>query len=350
MAFDMADQDSFPSSRALLNSQERAQVDEFFFDRSDLASTTAETYSASWWDFLSWCKSHEREAIPASPSAIAEYLQDRRHFSLSTIRNRLSAISFVHGHLELGDPTSEGQAAEVRKDVTQEKREEETRSPSDQLFSQPYPPSEIISAGLPLLRDYLVHLEEGDAGDIGEEDTEQYERWQSWQGRYEQVRETWLDPLVSEERASEESMTDEQRDLVPDTAFSLSVMRDRAILLLMATAGLTRPEIARIDLMDVIPDDDHLLVGVRRKNGMPDRAIELSASDSIEVCAVRAISAWIVGAGLVGGPLFRAFDAHSNLKSARIGLSSINLLVRDAAQVAGLDPKEWTPSQLQRTP
>ncbi|MCS3679347.1 site-specific recombinase XerD [Salinibacter ruber] len=344
----MAGQDS--SLNSLLTSEERAQVDEFFFDRSDLASTTAETYSASWWDFLTWCKSHGHEAIPANPETIAEYLQDRRHYSLSTIRNRLSAISFVHGHLDLGDPTSEGRAAEVRKSITQEKREEETRSPGEQLGSRPYSPSEIIRGGLPLLRDYLAGLKEGSVEDIGEEDTGRHDRWESWRDRHEQARETWLDPLVSREKASVEAMTSEQRELIPEPAFSLSVMRDRAILLLMATASLSRPEVARIDLVDVIPDDDYLLVGVRRKNGMPDRAIRVSELDSIQVCTVRALSAWIVGAGLAGGPLFRAFDAHGNMKSSRIGLSSINLLVRNAAEVAGLDSKEWTPSQLQHTP
>ncbi len=344
----MADQDS--SLDSLLTSEERTRVDEFFFSRSGLASTTAETYAASWWDYLSWCKSHGREAIPANSETIAEYLQDRRHFSLSTIRNRLSAISFVHGHLELGDPTSEGRAAEVRKSITQEKREEETRSPGEQLGSRPYPPSEIIRGGLPLLRDYLAGLKEGSAEDLGEEGTARYGRWQSWQGRHEQVRETWLDSFISEEKASAEAMTDGQCELVPEPEFSLSVMRDRALLLLMATAGASRPEIARIDFVDVVPDDDCLLIGMRRKNGMPDRTIRLSGSDSVELCPVRAITAWIVGAGLVGGPLFRAFDAHGNMKSARIGLSSINLLVRNAAEVAGLDPEEWTPSQLQHTP
>ena len=344
----MADQDS--SLDSLLTSEERTRVDEFFFDRSGLASTTAETYSASWWDYLSWCKSHGREAIPANSETIAEYLQDRRHFSLSTIRNRLSAISFVHGHLELGDPTSEGRAAEVRKSITQEKREEETRSPGEQLGSRPYSPSEIIRGGLPLLRDYLAGLKEGSAEDLGEEGTARYGRWQSWQDRHKQVQETWLDPLVSRERASVEAMTSEQRELIPQPAFSLSVMRDRAILLLMATAGLSRPETARMDLVDIVPVDDSLLVGVRRKNGMPDRSVRLLESDSTELCPVLAITAWIVGAGLIGGPLFRAFDAHGNMKPSRIGLSSFNLLVRNAAEVAGLNPEEWTPSQLQRTP
>lgn len=346
----MADQDSPPNSSDLLTSEERTRVDEFFFSRSGLASTTAETYAASWWDFLTWCKSHGHEAIPASSGAVAEYLEDRRHYSLSTIRNRLSAISFVHGHLDLGDPTSEGQAAEVRKSITQEKRKEETRSPGEQLGGRPHPPSEIIGGGTSLLEDYLTDLKEGSVEDIGEEDTGRHDRWESWRDRHEQARETWLDPLVSREKASVEAMTSEQGELIPEPAFSLSVMRDRAILLLMATASLSRPEVARIDLVDVIPDDDYLLVGVRRKNGMPDRTIVLSRSEGPETCPVRAITAWIVGAGLVGGPLFRAFDAHSNLKSARIGLSSINLLVRDAVEVAGLDSKEWTPSQLQRTP
>jgi len=344
----MADQAS--SLNSLLASEERAQVDEFFFSRSGLASTTAETYSASCWDFLTWCKSHGHEAIPASPGAVAEYLEDRRHYSLSTIRNRLSAISFAHEHLELGDPTSEGRAAEVRKSITQEKREEEIRSPGEQLGNRPYPPSEIIRGGLPLLRDYLACLNEGSVGDPGEEGTARHERWWSWQGRHEQVRETWLDSFISEEKASAEAMTDGQCKLVPEPEFSLSVMRDRALLLLMAAAGASRPEIARIDLVDVVPDDDCLLIGMRRKNGMPDRTIRLSGSDSVELCPIRAMTAWIVGAGLVGGPLFRAFDAHSNMKSSRISLSSINLLVQNAAELAGFNLDEWTPSRLKRSP
>jgi len=336
--------------KALLTSEERPQVDRFFFKHSDLASTTAETYSASWADFLSWCASHNHESIPASHDTIADYLEDRRHYSLSTIRNRLSAISFVHKHLGLGDPTSGGRAAEVRKGITQEKREEETQSPSEQLAGRAYSPSEIIGGGLSVLKDYLSDLRDGDASGVGAEGSPQRDRWESWRGRHEQARETWLDPLISVDEASPIKMTEGQRKLIPDPAFSLSVMRNRAVLLLMATGGLSRPETARMDLVDIVVEDDRLLAGVRRKNGMPDRALHVRKSEELGMCPVRAICAWIVGAGLVGGPLFRAFDAHGNMKSSRIGLSSINRIVQNAAEVGGLDPEDWTPSRLQSAP
>lgn len=338
------------NSEACLSSEDRDEIDNFFLNRSDLATTTARTYSASWWDFLTWCTSNGREALPTNSAAVADYLDDRRHFSLSTIRNRLSAISFVHGRLGLGDPTNKKDAAKARKTITQEKREEETHSPAERLKDYSYSPSEIINDGLPVLKNYLKNLQEKDANEIAAESTLRYDRWKSWQERREQAQDTWLDPLVSKEKASVDAITTKQRELIPKPEFSLSVMRDRAILLLMTAAGASRPEMARMDLVDVILADGRLLLGVRRKNGMPDRTVEISASNSVQLCPVRAVTAWIVGAGIAGGPLFRSFDAHGNIKPSRIALSPVNLIVRNAAEMASLNPQEWTPSRLQREP
>lgn len=75
-------------------------------------------------------------------------------------------------------------------------------------------------------------------------------------------------------------------------------------------------------------------MGIRKKNGMPDRAPGLREDEDRRLCPARA--------------LFRAFSPHGRLKERRNGASSVNRLVEKAAEQADVDPEKWTPSQLQK--
>ena len=353
----------------LLLSEDRDDLSEFFHDHTELAASTARTYRSSWEDFMAWCRSAGGEPFPAGPETIARYLEARSGLALSTLRNRLSAIRFVHGRFGWEDPTREAPVVQVEKRLSREKgREEERRSPIEDLEAGPYAPSDILRGGADVLEDYLSRVfEPGDPG---------VEEGASRREKRRRALQIWQDPVIGRVDVSPERLSDPQRRLVPEARFDLPVMRNRAVLILMAAGGLSRAEAQRADLLDVFvtretnddvdldeyltagfggegprgaggfPQISVVCVGIRKKSGMPDRVLHLKEADRFRFCGARALTAWIVGAGLTAGALFRAFTSHGHLKDRRIAPSSINLLIQESAEEAGFDPDEWTPSRL----
>jgi site-specific recombinase XerD len=340
---EMSDQDVEERAEALLTG-DTDDVAYFFSHDADLAKSTARSYRASWNDFLSWCKSEEIGPLPADGEAVASYIRARSHLALSTLRTRLSALSFVHRHLDLPDPTKDSPAAEARKEVAEKKQEETHQSPSELEISGSYSPTQIVRGGLGLFREYMEKLMSQSAENI------ETSTLQEWQSRREQVVEMWRDPMIEEVSGSVKRLTPEQKKLILEVQYDLSALRDRAILLLMGCSTTSRVEVVRTDFADLVVNGKSLLVGIRKKNDMPNRKVRLVPSEDLNVCPVRAITAWCVAAGLRGGPLFRSFDSHGNLKESRIAASSVNLLVEKAADDAGLTAEEWMPSRLQEEP
>ena len=344
----------------LLREEGGAALIRFFTDELGLSESTARSYKASWTDFRSWCEAQDRQVIPADPYALARYLEARSDLAIGTLRNRLSAIGAVHRHMGLENPTESDEVDEVAKSITLEKSSGEgDRSPAEKLEAGPYSPSEILKGGPDLLREYLEEV-------FGQEGSAQDEkRAASRSQKRERACSMWRDEVIEKEKASPELMTREQKKLIPDPEFDLQAMRDRACLLLMTEAKATRAEVARLDLIDVLVEESRVdtdleeylseggrstkmevWVGVRQTSGMPDRVLRLPEEEDLRFCPARAITAWVLGAGLSGGALLRPFGSHGRLKDRRIGPSSVNLLVRTAAEAAGLDPEDWTPSRL----
>ena len=57
--------------------------------------------------------------------------------------------------------------------------------------------------------------------------------------------------------------------------------------------------------------------------------------------AVRALQAWKTQAGILEGALFRGIDWHGHLGAARLHKDSVGLIVKRAAEAAGLDPRQY---------
>ncbi len=77
--------------------------------RGAVASTpsvnTRRAYRADWADFVAWCASQRRRALPATPATVAAYVawSGERHRP-STVHRRLAAISFEHAAVGAPSP------------------------------------------------------------------------------------------------------------------------------------------------------------------------------------------------------------------------------------------------------
>ena len=311
-------------------------------DSSTLSESTRQVYRASWRDFVGWCQSESVPALPADPERLAAFLRDRDGLALSTIRSRLSAIRYYHRDAGLDDPTRSMVVQDVWYTMSEEKRSEEGRRSGAETAAggtaPPFPPRQMLENGVGVLPEHFHR-------------TFSEEAHQEAHQKREETRAMWNDRYVSRDEASAERLTADQRALIPDVAYDLPVLRDRALLLLMASGPVLRSEVARLDVPDVFAEgEEGLHVGIRKKNGMPKRLLWVPIAEDLRDCTARAVAAWILTAGLAEGPLFRSFDAHENLKRTRIALSSINYVLEQRAEAAGFDPDDWPTSRLKDQP
>lgn len=113
--------------------------------------------------------------------------------------------------------------------------------------------------------------------------------------------------------------------------------RDAALLTLGFALAARRSELVALDIQDLEDDGDGLLVRIRRsKTDQEGQGAVLYvplAGESLEVCAVRAVRAWLVDLGEgASGPLFCAVRKGGALGS-RLSERAVDLVVRRAGSV-----------------
>lgn len=80
------------------------QAEPYF--RAAQAANTRRAYAADWRHFLEWCRSEERQSLPAGPETLVRYLCGLAGtVKVSTLNRRLAAISQVHQAAGFEAPT-----------------------------------------------------------------------------------------------------------------------------------------------------------------------------------------------------------------------------------------------------
>jgi site-specific recombinase XerD len=136
-------------------------------------------------------------------------------------------------------------------------------------------------------------------------------------------------------------LTEDIRRMVECVPDSLIGTRDRAVVLLGFASALRRSELVGLDVEDVTEATDGLVLRVRRSKtdqqgegreiGIPVGAREMT-------CPVRAIRIWLEQSRIESGALFRSVSRHEHLGTTGLSDRAVALIVKRAAQVAGLDP------------
>ena len=119
----------------------------------------------------------------------------------------------------------------------------------------------------------------------------------------------------------------------------LAGLRDRALLLL-AAAGLDREALLRLDRDGVRLTDAGVELVLPSPAGgdlgeaAPTQAVALRRAAAVLACPVRALDAWIRGAGLRFGPVFCKVDRWSNVEHGRLGAAALRGIWRHRAAPA----------------
>lgn len=309
--------------------------------------TTLQGYRSAWRDLLKWIRAHEPheathserspcdEPLLPPPTLIADYLRDRMDLAWSTLATRRQAIRFVYQELGEEDPFLHSKVDEVWEQIVDEKRQEPAPR-ENRLSSRDHSPADVIENGPSLLRDHLPS-ETQDRDDQNQDD----------QNREDQNRDELK--YLPEETACSDDLSGAVQTLIPEPAFDLSVLRDRAILLLIATTDQPRKSLVGIDLEDIRPpgkEGTPTRILVYDSGGDPVRILRLETQPEIRYCPNRAVAAWILAAGLKSGPLFRPFNPRGGIRGGRIRPQTLNLVTKRWAEEAGFAPSDWSMSKL----
>jgi site-specific recombinase XerD len=129
---------------------------------------------------------------------------------------------------------------------------------------------------------------------------------------------------------------------LPDT---VAGKRDRAVLLAGFAGALRRSELVALEVADLERRDEGYLLRIRRSKGDQEAAgqsVALPFGHDPETCPVKAIEAWLEAAEIAEGPLFRPVNRGDRATERALSPQSVALIVKRAAESAGLDPDRYS--------
>jgi len=140
------------------------------------------------------------------------------------------------------------------------------------------------------------------------------------------------------------AVTRDLRAMVAILPPTLPGTRDRALLLLGFAGAFRRSELVGLDVADVTTTRDGLVIDLRRSKTDQEgegRRIGIPYGSRPATCPVRAVQDWLAASGLRTGPLFRGINRHGQVRATRLSDRAVALVVKRAAEAAGLDPARY---------
>lgn len=140
------------------------------------------------------------------------------------------------------------------------------------------------------------------------------------------------------------AVTEDIRVMVERLPDNLLGQRDRALLLVGFAGAFRRSELVALDMTDVEIRKEGLVVTIRRSKTDQDgagRQVGIPYGSNPTTCPVRALQAWVEASGIMAGPLFRSVNKGGRLQSDRLSDKAVALVVKRAAEAAGLDPVNY---------
>lgn len=134
---------------------------------------------------------------------------------------------------------------------------------------------------------------------------------------------------------------DQLRKMIESLPDGLAGVRDKAIILAGWAGAFRRSELVGLNVSDLRFAPDKMSLRVRRSKTDPEgqgKTKTIPVLDDSQICPVRALRAWLKAASIGEGPLFRAIDRWGHVRQSRLSDKAVALIVKAAAERAGLDP------------
>lgn len=134
------------------------------------------------------------------------------------------------------------------------------------------------------------------------------------------------------------------RRMLGQLALDSRGLRDRALVLLGFAAALRRSELVSLDVDDLTFMREGMTVRVRRSKTDQvgtGRSVAVPLGQG-EFCAVAAVQAWLSGAQLTSGPIFRSVSRAGSVSRERLSDQSVSLIVKALVAAIGLPPGAYS--------
>lgn len=122
---------------------------------------------------------------------------------------------------------------------------------------------------------------------------------------------------------------------IPDTLVGL---RDRALLLIGFAGALRRSELVGIDVADIARCTDGIVLTLAfSKTDQEGAGQSIAIPHGETLHPIAALNAWLAGAAISEGPVFRPIDRLGRIGATRLTDRSVALIIKRWASAAGLD-------------
>jgi len=140
-------------------------------------------------------------------------------------------------------------------------------------------------------------------------------------------------------------LLDELEHMINELSKDLRGTRDKAILLLGYAGAFRRSELVMLDVENIRFTNREMIITLpHSKTDQESQGIKKHIpvlQEHPATCPVRAVRAWLRIAHISSGPVFRAIDQWSHVRDRRMSDRSIALIVKHAAEMAGLEPRQF---------
>lgn len=119
---------------------------------------------------------------------------------------------------------------------------------------------------------------------------------------------------------------DHLRRVVVTLSDDLARKRDRTLLLVGWEGALSRSELVALDVEDLEPGDQGLVVTIRRSKTDQEgagRQVGLPFGTNPLCCPVSALRDWLEMAGIITGPVCRRVERYGHIGAERLNAASV---------------------------
>lgn len=155
--------------------------------------------------------------------------------------------------------------------------------------------------------------------------------------------------LAVAQREAAPARIGEIRRMVAHLPNSTIGLRDRALLLTGFASAMRASELVGLNVGDVEPRDEGLVLLKRRsKTDQEGEGVRVAIpyGTDQETCPVTALRTWLDLAGVAAGPVLRSVDRHGRVGTNRLSTRAVSLIVKRSADAAGLDPDRYSAHSL----
>lgn len=130
---------------------------------------------------------------------------------------------------------------------------------------------------------------------------------------------------------------------------SITGIRDRALILVGWNLGCRPSELVGLDVADLFHQAGAIEVTLRQGRG-GSRRIRLTPRLDAETCPVRWLRSWLAVSHPRDGAVFRPVTRFGSVLPNRMSVQSVRLVLKRAAQRAGIEARRLTGDSLRRGP